>query len=170
MFETENIKLITKGTILLKEGEICNFGCKIIKGCLKSYVLDSAGKEHIMQFAPEGWIITDMNSLYNKVPSSIFIEAIEDSEVYWIKSDMLEYWEQLDKADLIEQIHMLTRNVIAANKRTKHMLSSSSQERYIDFIQTYPSLAIRLPLKQIAAYIGITPEYLSEVRRKLAKK
>jgi len=170
IFETSKIKSIAKGTILLRQGEICKFGCKVIKGCLKSYVLDDTGKEHIMQFAPEGWIITDMNSLYNNVPSDITIEAIEDSEVYWIQSETLDIWEKSSREVLLEQIKMLTRNIITANKRTRMLLSSTGEERYIDFIQTYPTLTQRLPLKLIAAYIGITPEYLSEIRRKVAGK
>lgn len=168
IFETGEKKFIKKGALLLQQGEICKFGCKVISGCLKSYVLDDTGKEHIMQFAPEGWIITDMNSLFNHTPSNITIAAIEDSEVHWIESAMLDFWEDASREELLEQIKMLTRNIITANKRTRMLLSSTGEERYIDFIQTYPTLTQRLPLKLIAAYIGITPEYLSEIRRKFA--
>ena len=170
IFETSTKKSIKKGTILLRQGEICKFGCKVITGCLKSYVIDATGKEHIMQFAPEGWIITDMNSLNNNVPSDITIEAIENSEVHWIQSETLDIWEKSSREVLLEQIKMLTRNIITANKRTRMLLSSTGEERYIEFIQTYPTLTKRLPLKLIAAYIGITPEYLSEIRRKVAGK
>ena len=170
IFETGEKKIIKKGALLLQQGEICKFGCKVISGCLKSYVLDDTGKEHIMQFAPEGWIITDMNSLFNHTPSNITIAAIEDSEVHWIESAMLDFWEDASREELLEQIKMLTRNIITANKRTRMLLSSTGEERYIDFIQTYPTLTQRLPLKLIAAYIGITPEYLSEIRRKFAGK
>lgn len=170
IFETGEKKFIKKGALLLQQGEICKFGCKVISGCLKSYVLDDTGKEHIMQFAPEGWIITDMNSLFNHTPSNITIAAIEDSEVHWIESTMLDFWEDASREELLEQIKMLTRNIITANKRTRMLLSSTGEERYIDFIQTYPTLTQRLPLKLIAAYIGITPEYLSEIRRKFAGK
>ena len=170
IFDTGEKKFIKKGALLLQQGEICKFGCKVISGCLKSYVLDDTGKEHIMQFAPEGWIITDMNSLFNHTPSNITIAAIEDSEVHWIESAMLDFWEDASREELLEQIKMLTRNIITANKRTRMLLSSTGEERYIDFIQTYPTLTQRLPLKLIAAYIGITPEYLSEIRRKFAGK
>jgi len=170
IFETGEKKFIKKGALLLQQGEICKFGCKVISGCLKSYVLDDTGKEHIMQFAPEGWIITDMTSLFNHTPSNITIAAIEDSEVHWIESEMLDFWEDASREELLEQIKMLTRNIITANKRTRMLLSSTGEERYIDFIQTYPTLTQRLPLKLIAAYIGITPEYLSEIRRKFAGK
>ncbi|MEY3126190.1 MAG: hypothetical protein RL273_300 [Bacteroidota bacterium] len=170
IFETGKIKSIPKGTILLRQGEVCKFGCRVISGCLKSYVIDNAGKEHIMQFAPEGWLVTEMNSLFNRVPSSINIEAIEDSEVHWIQNEKFEVWENASREELLEQIKLLTRNIITANKRTRMLLSSTGEERYRDFIQTYPTLTQRLPLKLIASYIGITPEYLSEIRRKVAGK
>lgn len=169
-FDKGKNKFITKGTILLKQGEICRFGCKVLKGCLKSYVIDHSGKEHIMQFAPEGWIMTDMESLINNTPSYITIEASEDSEVVWIQNDIPNIWEHASKDELVEQITLLTRNIITANKRTRMLLSSTAEERYLDFINTYPTLSQRLPLKLIAGYIGITPEYLSEIRRKLADK
>ena len=170
IFETGETKFIKKGTLLLQQGEICKFGCKVISGCLKSYVIDDTGKEHIMQFAPEGWIITDMNSLFNHTPSNISIAAIEDSEVHWIENQVLDFWDDASREDLLQQIKMLTKNIITANKRTKLLLCSTGEERYFDFIQTYPTLTQRLPLKLIAGYIGITPEYLSEIRRKFAGK
>ena len=170
IFETGEKKIIKKGTLLLQQGEICKFGCKVISGCLKSYVIDDTGKEHIMQFAPEGWIITDMNSLFNHTPSNISIAAIEDSEVHWIENQVLDFWDDASREDLLQQIKMLTKNIITANKRTKLLLCSTGEERYFDFIQTYPTLTQRLPLKLIAGYIGITPEYLSEIRRKFAGK
>jgi len=170
VFETGNIKTISKGTVLLRQGDVCKFGCKVIKGCLISYLIDDTGKEHIMQFAPEGWLITEMNSLLNDAPSSIYIKAIEDTEVYWVQGKKMDVWESANREELIEQINLLTRNIISANKRTRMLLSSTSEERYLDFIETYPTLALRLPLKLIAAYIGITPEYLSEIRRKVAGK
>ena len=170
IFETGKIKSIPKGTILLRQGEVCKFGCRVINGCLKSYVIDNTGKEHIMQFAPEGWLVTEMNSLFNHVPSSINIEAIEDSEVHWIQNEKFDVWENASREELLEQIKLLTRNIITANKRTRMLLGSTGEERYRDFIQTYPTLTQRLPLKLIASYIGITPEYLSEIRRKVAGK
>lgn len=169
IFETGE-KNYKKRNLTSATREICKFGCKVISGCLKSYVIDNTGKEHIMQFAPEGWIITDMNSLFNHTPSNINIAAIEDSEVHWIENQVLDFWDDASREDLLQQIKMLTKNIITANKRTRLLLCSTGEERYFDFIQTYPTLTQRLPLKLIAGYIGITPEYLSEIRRKFAGK
>lgn len=171
VFKTEIVKSFPKGAIILKQGAVCNFGCRVITGCLKSYFIDKSDKEHIIQFAPENWIITDMESLYNKTPSNIVIEAVEDTHVHWIQSEkMMEVWKNFDKEELINQIELLTRNIITANKRTRMLLSSTAKERYLDFLQTYPTLIQRISLKQIALYLGITPEYLSEIRRTITGK
>ncbi|XOV93475.1 MAG: Crp/Fnr family transcriptional regulator [Bacteroidota bacterium] len=170
LFEASKIRDIPKGTFILRKGEVCKFGCKVISGCLKSFAIDQSGKEHIIQFAPEGWIITDMESLFNQKPSNIFIQAIEKSQVHWIDGNINNAFDTASREDLLEQIGLLTRNIMAANKRTRMLLSATGEERYQDFIETYPTLAQRLPLKLIASFIGITPEYLSEIRRKFAGK
>lgn len=162
-------KTLSKGTILLSQGDVCNVAYKVLKGCLKSYVIDKSGKQHILQFAPEGWLIGDMDSYVNHKPSNIFIDAIEDSEVLVLNKSTLSIAE-LDKETLVEQNEKLLRNIISTNRRLIKLLSSSAEERYTDFIETYPTLLQRLPLKLIASYLGMTPEYLSDIRRKLAKK
>ncbi len=171
----DNIKIsktkkILKGEILLRFGEIASFTYKVESGCLKSYVIDNAGKEHILQFAPEDWLIGDMDSATNRKPSVIFIEAIEDSEVSFIATSDFEDLHDLDKDLLIKMSVKLRNNLIATNKRIIGLLSATAKERYLEFIKTYPTLVQRLPLKLIASYIGITPEYLSDMRRKMAKR
>jgi CRP-like cAMP-binding protein len=162
---------IQKGTILLRKGDVCNYGYKIISGCLKSYVIDNAEKEHIIQFAPENWIISDLDSLLNKKPSSIFIEAVEDTEYVKFSNADFKDFAYANNYALMEQEHLkIIRNMISLNKRIIALLSATAEERYLEFVETYPTIVQRLPLKLIASYIGITPEYLSEIRRKIAKK
>ena len=81
------------------------------------------------------------------------------------KSDI----EGASKELLLQLLNKLTSNIIAGNKRLTLLLSSTAEDRYLEFINTYPSLLQRLPLKMIASYIGITPQYLSELRNKIAK-
>lgn len=171
----ENIKTlkthkIKKGTILLYIGDPCNFGFKVISGCLKSYVIDDSGKEHIIQFAPEDWIISDMNAVYNKKPSSIFIDAVEDTEFIKMDAQNFEAILNSDHNILKQNQQKLIKNLISLNKRIIALLSSSAMDRYLEFVETYPTIVQRLPLKLIASYIGITPEYLSEIRRRIASK
>ena len=161
---------VSKGELLLNFGDIAKFAYKVESGCLKSYVIDRSGKEHILQFAPEDWLIGDMDSATNKKPSNIFIEAIEDSQVSFISTADVDNFSTLEKELLIQMSTKLRNNLIATNKRIISLLSATAKERYIEFTQTYPTLVQRLPLKLIASYIGITPEYLSDLRRKIAKK
>jgi CRP-like cAMP-binding protein len=160
-------KSISKGTILLHAGDICKAAYKVESGCLKSYVIDNTGKKHILQFAPEGWTISDLDSFINKKTSNIYIEALEDSNVSIITKSELK---NFDPGNLLEMNHKLLNNLIATNKRLIGLLSATAEQRYIEFITIYPTLIQRLPLKLIASYLGITPEYLSEIRRKIAKK
>jgi len=149
---------------------ICKVTYQVKTGCLKRYIIDREGKEHILQFAPEGWIISDMNSFINDTKSAAFIDAIEDTEVELITRSERSAFENASKEFLNQVISKFTNNIIALDKRITLLLASTAEERYLDFIKTYPTLLQRLPLKLIAAYIGITPEYLSELRNKMAKK
>lgn len=170
-FETKLPTITVKrGTVLQGVGEISKRAFRVKSGCLKSYVLDNSGKEHIVQFAPENWLISDMASFFNQEPSNIFIEAIEDSELDVFSRESYSDIEKLEEGLIIEMNIKLRNNLIATNKRLIALLSATAEERYIEFTSTYPMLVQRLPLKLIASYIGITPEYLSELRRKLIKK
>jgi CRP-like cAMP-binding protein len=170
LFNNLETVTVAKGTILQQAGETTNKGYRVAKGCLKSYVLDRSGKEHIVQFAPEDWLITDMDSFFHQLPSNMFIEAIEDSEVEVYSRAVLTEIENWETEALKQMNIKLRNNLIATNKRLIAMLSATAEERYIGFTETYPTLVQRLPLKLIASYIGITPEYLSEIRRKIARK
>ncbi|MGH1438331.1 MAG: Crp/Fnr family transcriptional regulator [Lewinella sp.] len=162
-------KKVSKGDLLLSVGDTTLYAYKVKSGCLRSYVIDNAGKEHILQFAPEDWIIGDMGSYTNGDPSTIFIDALEESEVSFISAADFRDFDSLEKELLVEIGIKLRNSLIAANKRIMSLLSATAEERYMSFTQTYPTLVQRLPLKLIASYIGITPEYLSDLRRKMAK-
>ena len=169
-FTKNRTETFKKGTILLRQGEKCKVGYWVTKGCLRSYLVDKDGKEHILQFAPEGWIISDMNSFFiNNLDSSVFIDAIEDTEAIIMDKPTKADIEGASKELLLQLLNKLTSNIIAGNKRLTLLLSSTAEDRYLEFINTYPSLLQRLPLKMIASYIGITPQYLSELRNKIAK-
>lgn len=164
------LKKVKKGEILLLKGDHCQYGYRVVKGCLRSYIINKTGKEHILQFAPEDWLVSDLDSIFNNKPATIFIDAIEDSEVLLLNKLVFQNIENMEKPALLEQNTRLVRNIIASNKRFISLLSSSAEERYEDFTETYPTLVQRLPLKQIASYIGITPEHLSFIRKKMAGK
>jgi CRP-like cAMP-binding protein len=161
---------IQKGTILFHKDDTSKYGYKIISGCLRSYLIDNAGKEHILQFATEGWFIGDMDSFFNEKPSSIYIDALENTEYIKLTKFSFDGELEMNNKILEERNFKLIRNIISINRRLISLMSSTAEERYLEFLQTYPTLPQRLPLKLIASYLGMTPEYLSEIRRKISKK
>lgn len=164
------LKKVTKNELLLSEGEICMDTFFVEKGLLRMYSLDRNGKEHIIQFAPENWLISDRSSLNFNQKSKYYIEAVEDSEVFLLSKDfftsMVEKFPQTaENNDLLLQKHI--RNL---QNRVNSLLADTAEERYMTFIKMYPDILLRVPQWMVASYLGITPESLSRVRKELARK
>ena len=163
-------KKLLKGELLLREGDLLKYGAFVCKGFLRSYVIDNKGKEHIIQFAPENWWISDKVAGAAGTKASCFIDAIEDSDILLIdRAGHFKMLEQVAAYGKSFQSGMQKRSV-AKDKRIVHSLVADAEERYNDFIQTYPSIAQRVPQHMLASYLGIAPETLSRVRRKSMRK
>ena len=169
IFENQASRFVKKGEIIVKTGQKSNEGFYVVKGCLKSYIIDNKGKEHIYQFAPEDWLISDFEFFKNKGNALLTIEAIEDSEIKVINIDSFGAIFNSDKASIEEAILKLRNRTYALQMRVIQLLAFSAEERYQEFLKTYPNLSTRLPLKMIASYLGVTPESLSRVRKELVK-
>ena len=156
-------KKIRKKQFLSQEGDIANNAVFVTKGILRMYSLDKHGFEHVIQFAPPGWWIGDMNSFIKQQPGTLLIDALEESEVLWLpKADLDLLYTRIPKLEHFFRI--LGENAIAAyQNRLVSILSLPAKERYASFCQQYPSLINTLPQKQVAAYIGVTPEFLSKM-------
>ncbi len=164
------ITKIKKGEILLRNGDLSDSFFHVEKGCLRSYIIDNKGKEHVFQFAPENWIISDHESLKDSKAFAILnIDAIEDSEIKILKKPA-DSVIKMDMESLNEMNQKLLRRMFTLQNRIIHLLSATAEERYLDFIKTYPSIVQRVPQKMIASYLGITPEGLSRVRKELVRK
>ena len=163
-------KKILKHDFLQREGEVGRYVAFVVKGCLRLYTIDAKGKEHIMQFAPENWWISDIDSATKNTPSLFFIDALEDSDV--LLTDIDSFNDVLKKIPVVAVFfqQLMQNRQAATQKRIIFSMSVSAEEQYLDFMKTYPSLAQRVPQHMIASYLGITPESLSRIRKQLVKK
>lgn len=151
-------KTLKKGEILQSIGDINTKAYRVKNGLLRSYSIDNKGKEHIFIFAPEGWIISD--SQIDNIPSELFIDALEDSEVEVIDKNM---------NSMPTDITPIMRRLSVLQKRILMLMSSTGIERYQHFTETYPNILERVPQRMIASYLGITPEALSKVKNDYLK-
>lgn len=161
---------IFKGNFLLRQGEICKHSFFIEHGLLRQYSIDNKGKEHILQFAPETWFISDRGSVYFNQPSDYFIQALEDSTVLQIDENFILHLAEQNKPFLEFNNKLLHNHIRHLQKRVTQLLSATAEERYLDFIKLYPDILLRVPQSMVASYLGITPESLSRVRKDLAAK
>ncbi len=163
------VKHVAKGTVLLNKGEQNSKTYFVQKGCLRSYATDEKGKEHIFMFAPEGWIISDIEAITNQSPSELFIDALEDSIVEVFDRELFTSLAQMPISQSLLTQEKLMRRISVLQKRIIMLMSASAMERYQSFIKTYPNIVQRVPQKMIASYLGITPEALSRIRGEIAK-
>ncbi|WP_461789211.1 Crp/Fnr family transcriptional regulator [Pedobacter sp.] len=163
-------KQVKKGQFLLSAGDLKSEAYFVNSGLLRYYSVDEKGKEHIIQFAPEDWMVSDRDTTVFNEPSIFFIDAIEDTEVVVVKGDFFPAMKNIIPEILELNILMLHNSIRFMQKRINMLLSATAEERYLDFIKLYPSLTLRVPQWMIASYLGITPESLSRVRKDLAKR
>lgn len=161
--------LISKNQILQTPGSVDSKAYYVKNGLLRSYLIDDNGKIHIFMFAPEGWIISDIESHTFSNPAKLFIDALEDSEIIEfnkITTDIL----TLENKNNIDIIHKLFRRIAVLQNRVILLMSAKAKQRYEHFLATYSQLVNRIPQKMIASYLGITPEALSNIRSKMQKQ
>lgn len=163
-------KFYKKGEILLREGEISGDRYFVEKGLLRMYSIDKTGKEHVIQFAPEGWIISDSTSQLLNEKSRFFIEAVEDSEIVIMADNFFFKLAELYPQVAKKNETLMFNHIKNLQNRVNALISTTAEERYMDFIKKYPSIMLRVPQWMVASYLGITPESLSRVRKELAKK
>ena len=160
---------IKKRQFILKEGNVSQFNTFVLEGCFKMYMIDNNGKAHNLQFAIENWWIGDIGSFQSEKPSKLYIEALENSIVLQIKKeDQVMLFADFPKFNRIFRV--FTENaLVSTQQRVLQNISSTAEERYLDFLERHPYLFNRISNVQIASYLGVTPEFLSTIRKKLVK-
>lgn len=160
-------KKLRKKQYLLQEGDVCKYMAFVEKGLLRKYLVDDDATEHIIQFALEGWTIADLYSFLTAEPAHYHIDAIEDCELILIsKTAHEELLEQQPKYERYMRL-LVTDAYVALQKRVTSFISAPTQDQYTSFIHTYPDLAQRVPQHMIASYMGLKPETLSRIRKKI---
>ncbi|MFT4755047.1 MAG: CRP-like cAMP-binding protein [Salibacteraceae bacterium] len=162
------VKVYKKGQMLQMEGDTNASTFLVTKGLLRSYTIDSKSKEHIFMFAPENWIIADVEALELHEPVQLFIDCLEDTEVIVFDKDCL--WRtDYPKEKMVANVQLLYRRMAKLQRRVLMLLGSPAVDRYTYFLNTYPELPNRIPQRMIATYLGITPQALSAIRGEMAR-
>lgn len=163
-------KTIPKKTILLREGEVCQFEAYIKKGCVRIYYVNENGFEVVLSFAVEDWWVSDIASFHENKPSLFFIETLEETEMLLLAPQTKE--KLLLTIPKFERVFRLLvqRNLSSVQNRLINTISKTASDRYLEFIKLYPSLPLRVPQYHIASYLGVSPEFVSTIRKRLSAK
>ncbi|SHN00543.1 Crp/Fnr family transcriptional regulator [Chitinophaga sp. CF418] len=160
---------LRKRQYLLQEGYASIYNCFVAKGCLRLYRIGKDGAEHILKFAIENWWISDCESFSTGHPAQGTIDALEDSEVLLIKKEDFEaLTRRIPKFQRFKE-RLDARNYDATQRRILSNISETAEERYLNFIKSYPQFYSRVPLHMVASFLGVTRETLSRVRQQYLK-
>lgn len=164
------IKKVRKRQFVAEQGEICRYENYVVEGCLRCYHTDEEGTEHIVQFAVDDWWISDLHSFLTQSPANFSVDAIEPSVlIQFGYDDLQELYERIPK--LNQFFRLIIQNAfVASQKRIVASYSKDAGKRYIEFRNRYPNIEKRVPNYMVASYLGITPEFLSKIRRRMAGK
>lgn len=162
-------KALRKRQYLLQAGDVWRYNAFVCKGCLRAYRVDNKGNEHILHFAKENWWTGDRESLLTGNPATIDIDALEDSEIILIARENFD--------DLCLQIpvfsamvnNILSKSLVTNQNRVHQAISFTAEQKYLNFLEKYPDLPLRVPQHMIASFLGITPETLSRIRKETTK-
>ncbi|MDB4769098.1 Crp/Fnr family transcriptional regulator [Saprospiraceae bacterium] len=163
-----NLKHFKKGEFIQQPNQLKANAIYVKKGLIRSYIIDSNGKEHIYMFASEDWITGDIEAVELNEPTKLYIDCLEDSEVILLKKNHVDE-ANLSKEQLLKNMQKLWRNMAKLQQRILMLLGSPAIDRYKYFLEIYPELPNRVPQKMIASYIGVMPQTLSTIRSKIAK-
>ena len=161
---------VKRRQMILQEGFVCKYYSFVAEGCFRMYGVDNKGTEHNIQFAAENDWIADIGSFHSGKPSRLFIEAVEPALILQVeKEDLYFLYRNIPKLDRIFKV-IIENKYVELQNRVLQNISSTAQQRYLNFLEQYPTLSLRLPNVQIASYLGITPEFLSKIRKDLSER
>jgi CRP-like cAMP-binding protein len=159
-------KSYNKKDFVLQSGEICQYQTYVIRGCLKIFYLDNTGTEHVVKFAVEDWWAFDLQSFVTQTPAFYSIQALEHTDTFRISvSNHNHLYEMIPKFEKFGRVMFQNSYILLQNRMTQNLFETAEQ-KYRHFSEKYPGLELRIAQKDIASYLGITPEFLSMLRKK----
>lgn len=170
IFSISKVKTISKGELLIRQGQRVKKTYFVTDGCLRSYGIDKNDKEHTLQFAIKGWWISDFIAVYTNEPATLNVEAINNSNVIAFNTKDLDEIHSLFPEFEPFQRKNLERHVVSLHKRILNQLQLTAHERYNVFLKQYPDIEQYTPNYHIASYLGITQESLSRIRAEQTNK
>ncbi|MDP5201440.1 MULTISPECIES: Crp/Fnr family transcriptional regulator [unclassified Flavobacterium] len=157
-------------TLLLNAGEVCKHSYFVNSGILRSFNINDNIVEHVLSFACEGWWMSDMYSYFSQKPGQLFIEVLEEAEVVSLsKENQEQLYLEIPKLERFFRI-LIENSLVANQQRLMDNLSLPAEERFEKFTKKYGTLVHKVPQKQIASFIGVTPEFFSKMKARLLKK
>ena len=157
-------------SLLLEAGQVCTHSFFVCNGILRSYTIDDHAVEHVVSFATPDWFIADMYSYISQRPGHLFIEANEDSEVLLLsKENQEKLYREVPKMERFFRI-LIENSLVANQQRLIDNLTFTAEARYDKFTHKHPDLVHCLPQKQIASYLGVTPEFFSKMKSRMLKR
>jgi len=161
---------LAAGEFLQRAGDVARYAAFVVRGCLRSFVIDGKGKEHVVQFAPEQWWLADAISLNTSTPSQYFFAAIEESDLLLIDPPAQQQIVDRVPGYSAAMRAGLQKHAAAKDLRIVKALSATAAERYLDFMNAYPTIARSVPQWTVASYLGVSPETISRIRKDLSRK
>ena len=158
------------GEFFQRAGDAVTHGAFVATGCLRKYIIDAKGKEHIVQFAPENWWVGEGPGVAPGTLAQYSIDAIEDSTLLLFDAASHQRAIQHIPAYAAGFRDGLQRHAVAKEQRIADALSASAEDRYEEFLRQYPSIALRVPQFMLASYLGVSPETLSRIRKNRSRK
>lgn len=162
-----DIRTYLKNQYITQQGDVCKYECFILKGCTRTFHVDSNGQEHIIMFAIEDWWASDMGSFITQTPADFNVQCIEKTKVIMFTYEAtLELYKAIPKLERFFR-QIIEKAFVASQKRIVRNVSFSAKEHYLFFINQYPNISKRIPQYMIASYLGVTKEFLSKIKKQI---
>ena len=161
---------VKKRQFIVQPGFVCTHQTYVVKGALRVYYVNKDGQEYTLQFAIDDWFASDHYSYINQIPASIYIEALEDTHIQQIAfNDVEKLCLQNQKFERFFRM-VAQKSFAYAQRRILSNLDKTAEERYVEFTSMYPAIVQKVPQYALASYLGMTPEFLSKIRKKIAQQ